>query len=179
VNLLVRAMAALVRDRGRRDLRCLIIGDGPALAPCQALAEELGVADHVRFTGYLLGEALLAHLCAIDVGVIPDPSNPFNDKLSMNKVFEYMALGIPFAQFDLPQAAREAGDAALIAKGPGPEALADALAALADDPEGRARMAARGAERAAREFTWESQVPALLEAYDVALGPAPAVSRSR
>jgi glycosyltransferase involved in cell wall biosynthesis len=179
VDLLVRAMAALVRDRGRRDLRCLIIGDGPALAPCQALAEELGVADHVRFTGYLSGETLLAHLCAIDVGVIPDPSNPFNDKLSMNKVFEYMALGIPFAQFDLPQAAREAGDAALIAKGPGPEALADALAALADDPEGRARMAARGAERAAREFTWESQVPALLEAYDVALGPAPAVSRSR
>lgn len=179
VDLLVQAMAILVCDLGRRDLRCLIVGDGPALAPAQTLARRLGVEEHIRFTGYLSGDALLTHLSAMDVGVIPDPSNPFNDKLSMNKVFEYMALGIPFVQFDLPQAAREAGDAALVAKGAGPGALADALARLADDPEARARMAARGAERAAREFTWESQVPALLEAYALALQTGPAMSRSR
>ena len=53
------------------------------------------------FTGYLSGPSLMAHLSAIDVGVIPDPPNEFNDKLSMNKVFEYMMLGLPFVQFNL------------------------------------------------------------------------------
>lgn len=170
VDVLVEAMAALAA-RGRDDLECLVIGDGPALAGCRRLARTLGVADRVRFAGYLSGEPLLAHLCAIDIGVIPDPSNPFNDKLSMNKVFEYMALGVPFAMFDLPQARREAGAAALVAQGPGPEALADALEALADDPAARARMAAEGRERAARDFDWKTQEPALLAAYETALGP--------
>ncbi|SEA63790.1 glycosyltransferase family 4 protein [Rubrimonas cliftonensis] len=169
VDLLVRAMADLVGPRGRDDVDCVIIGDGPALAGCQALAAELGVAERVRFAGYLGGEALLAHLSAVDVGVIPDPSNAFNDKLSMNKVFEYMALGLPFVQFNLRQAASEAGEAALVASGSRPEDLAAAIETLLDDPERRGRMSAYGAARAAREFTWESQEPALLEAYALAL----------
>jgi glycosyltransferase involved in cell wall biosynthesis len=127
----------------------------------------------VAFTGYLSGDTLLGALSAVDVGVIPDPSNPFNDKLSMNKVFEYMALGLPFAMFDLPQARSEAGEAAAVAAGPGHEALADTLAALADDPDRRAVMRAAGLARAARDFTWESQEPALLDAYRLALGGAP------
>lgn len=169
LELLVRAMALLRGPMSRRDLRCLIVGDGPALAACSALAEELGVADGVVFAGYLSGETLLAHLSAMDIGVIPDPSNAFNDKLSMNKVFEYMALGLPFVMFDLTQARREAGDAAVIAGGSTPEALAETIAALADDHERRATMAERGRARAAREFTWESQEGPLLEAYDLAL----------
>ncbi len=171
VDLLERAVAALAA-RGRDDVRALIIGDGPALEGCRALAEELGVAERTRFTGYLSGDPLLAHLSAVDVGVIPDPSNPFNDKLSMNKVFEYMALGLPFAMYDLPQARREAGDAALVVETPGGEALADRIAARIDAPERRARMREAGLARALRDFTWESQEPALLEAYAIALGAA-------
>ena len=167
-ELLVGAMAELVLARGRRDLRCVIIGDGPALAGCRAMAERLGLDDHVRFAGYLSGERLLAHLSAVDIGVIPDPSNPFNDKLSMNKVFEYMALGLPFVQYDLAQARREAGEAALIVEGDGPVALADGIVALADDRERRARMSAYGLRHARKTFTWESQTSALLDAYDCA-----------
>lgn len=176
VDLLVRAVAHMRHEMGRRDMRCVIIGNGPAVAGCEALARELGVADDIVFTGYLGGEALLAHLSAIDIGVIPDPSNPFNDKLSMNKVFEYMALGIPFAMYDLAQASREAGDAALVVNargGPAHAALAAGLAALMDDPERCARMRTVGLERSAREFTWSTQETALLEAYDMALGSIP------
>lgn len=173
VDILVRAMAALKR-RGRTDLRALVIGDGPAVQGCRDLAVREDVADRVAFAGYLSGDALLGALSAVDIGVIPDPSNPFNDKLSMNKVFEYMALGLPFAMFDLPQARAEAGEAAVVAAAPGPEALADALVALADDPQRRAVMRAAGLARAAREFTWESQESALLDAYRVALGGAAA-----
>jgi glycosyltransferase involved in cell wall biosynthesis len=169
VDILLRAMAALA-GRGRTDLRLMIVGDGSALPACRALADTLGVGDRVLFTGFLSGEALMAHLSAIDIGVIPDPCNAFNDKLSMNKVFEYMALGLPFVQFPLTQAMREAGDCALVVEDEGPEGLAVGILALADDPDRRAAMGAAGRARAMREFDWITQVPALLEAYALAVG---------
>jgi glycosyltransferase involved in cell wall biosynthesis len=87
----------------------------------------------------------------------------------MNKVFEYMALGLPFAMYDLKQAASEAGEAALIVPGSGAEALAAGIAELADSPDRRRRMAEHGRAHASATFTWESQEPALLSAYETAL----------
>ncbi len=37
----------------------------------------------------------------------PIPKNGYNDKISMNKVFEYMTLGIPFVGFDLVEGAQD------------------------------------------------------------------------
>lgn len=179
LDILVAMMAILVHERGRRDLRCVVIGDGPALAPSRQMARDLGVDDRISFTGFLSGEELMAHLSAVDIGVIPDPSNVFNDKLSMNKVFEYMSLGIPFVQFDLPQAVREAGDASVVARGHTPADLADAVLTLADDPERRRQIGARAAARAALEFTWRTQEPKLLEVYAVALAKAQKLSTAR
>ena len=49
--------------------------------------------EHITFTGYLRGDDLLAALSTFDIGIIPDPVNEYNDKISMNKVFEYSAFG--------------------------------------------------------------------------------------
>jgi hypothetical protein len=75
------------------------------------LASLLGVEDFIRFTGYLSGERLLAHISAFDIGVIPDPFNEANDVMSMNKVFEYCALGIPTACYPLRETKRLLGEA--------------------------------------------------------------------
>src|SRR3546814_7776542 len=47
---------------------------------------------------------------SFDVGVIPDPMNSFNDKISMNKVFEYSALGVPSVSYPLTETKRLLGD---------------------------------------------------------------------
>ena len=44
-----------------------------------------------------------------DIGIIPDPKNDFNDKISMNKVFEYSALGVPSVAYDLAETRRLLG----------------------------------------------------------------------
>jgi glycosyltransferase involved in cell wall biosynthesis len=165
VDLLVRAMAEIVHGRGRDDLGCVIVGDGPELPALRALAAELEVERHVSFTGYLSGDRLLATLSALDIGVIPDPADDFNGKLSMNKVFEYMMLGLPFVMFDLAQARSEAREAALVVEDDTPERLADGILALADDPERRARMGAWGRAAAEREFLWSKETESLLRAY--------------
>lgn len=177
VDLLVRAMAHIVHERGRRDVGCTIIGNGPELANLQALARALNVADSIEFTGYLTGQPLLAHLSTIDVGVIPDPPNVYNDKISMNKVFEYMSLGIPFVQFEVAEGRAAAGQAALIANRADGAALGDAILTLADDPQRRAEMSAYGSARARKEFRWDEARTALLAAYESALAGSKPIRR--
>jgi glycosyltransferase involved in cell wall biosynthesis len=147
----------------------VIIGDGPEFERVKALASELGVADGIVFTGFLSGEPLLQKLSAVDVGVIPDPPNPSNDKMSMNKVFEYMAMGIPFVHFDLAQCKSESAGGGIVVETDSGEALGEAILALLANPSLRQAMSAEGAARAAREFRWESQAAALLAAYDLVL----------
>lgn len=166
VATLVHAMDEVVNRRGRRDIHAVLIGDGPEYARVKALADELGLGGALRFTGYLKGPALMSHLSAIDIGVIPDPPNGCNEKLSMNKVFEYMMLGIPFVQFDLGQARREAGEAALVAGAHSPIALADGIITLADNPDRRRQMAKAARSIARREFRWPVEAARYLAAID-------------
>ena len=166
VETLIRAMDHITYARGRTDIRAVLIGDGPEYERLGALAETLRLGDVVRFTGYLTGASLMSHLSALDIGVIPDPPNGCNEKLSMNKVFEYMMLGIPFVQFDLQQARREAGGAALIASGHSASALADSIIALADDKARREQMGRTARQIAAREFVWTTEAARYLAAYE-------------
>ena len=165
VDILIRAMAYIVKELKRTDIGCMIIGSGSELENLRALASDLGVNGNVTFTGYLSGGALLTHLCSLDIGVIPDPPSACNDKLSMNKVFEYMALGLPFVQFDLAQSRLEAGDAGFVAKEPTPEAMAEAIISLLTNETLRHKMSKIGKERANREFRWETEKQTLVEHY--------------
>ena len=169
VDLLIRAIADLVHVKGRRDTQCVIVGSGTELPALQALARELGVEEYVTFTGFLSGPSLLAALSTFDVGVIPDPKNCYNDKIAMNKVFEYMALGIPFVQFDLIEGRKIAGDAALYAADNSPEDLARNLAALIDDAGLREELAEAGQARARALLRWDTERAQLLAAYETAL----------
>lgn len=169
VDNLIRAVAALRKQSGVPKFTCKIVGDGPELPALKALAESLGVGDVCRFTGFLSGEPFLAALSSFDIGVIPDPFDVYNDKISMNKVFEYSALGIPVVAFELGETQRLLGDAARYAPDHTHEGLASALGALLRDESLRRNYAERALERARTRFHWPDQVEQLLAAYDRAL----------
>ncbi|MEO1749676.1 MAG: glycosyltransferase family 4 protein, partial [Pseudomonadota bacterium] len=169
VDLLVDAMDHLVNGQGRTDIQCAIVGSGTELEALKAQVADLGLNDFVTFTGFLSGDELLAALSAFDAGIIPDPKNSYNDKISMNKLFEYMSLGIPFVQFDLIEGRRTAGDAALYAADNCPHALASEAARLLDAPELHAQLSAAGKARAASMLNWKHEAAQLVAAYDTAL----------
>ena len=174
VDLLVDAIEDLVVAKGRRDVQCAIVGSGTELARLQVMAEEKGLADFITFTGFLSGDELMRTLSTFDVGVIPDPKNTYNDKISMNKVFEYMSLGIPFVGFDLIEGRKMAGDAALYALNNDPKELADRLERLVDNTKLRDALAYEGRLRAKSLLRWDEECGRLLQAFDVALaGTAP------
>jgi len=168
VDYAVRALAELSRMRAG-DWRAVFIGDGDARAACERLAAELGLDDVVEFTGRVSDEVLLDHLSTADVGLAPDPRNPLNDVSTMNKILEYMACGRPIVAFDLLEARRSAGEAALYAT-PNDEAeMARCINELLDDPDECRRRGGIGRERVEGELSWERSEQALLAAYEYAL----------
>lgn len=166
VDLLVRAMESIVNDHRRTDVRAVIIGDGPSKAGLEKLARDAGVSDYTDFTGFQTGDALLDLLGQVDIGVSPDPYNAVNDKCTMNKILEYMALSIPVALFDLNEGRVSAGDAALYAgRNNDPAELAEAILALADDEQLRRDMGAKGRSRMEESLEWRHQIPKLVGLY--------------
>ena len=176
VDLLIDAMHEIVNVQGRRDVQCAIVGDGTEFSNLKARSREHGLDDFITFTGFRSGRSLLAALSAFDIGAIPDPKNTYNDKISMNKHFEYMSLGIPFVQFDLIEGRHIAGDASLYAKDNCPKDLARNLLRLADDQDLRQSLTETGQQRAANLLDWQAEARSLLAAYETALSPSEAAA---
>jgi len=172
VDLLIQAMSELVQVQGRRDVQCAIVGSGTELEKLQAMSRDLGLDDYITFTGFLSGKPLLDAFSTFDIGAIPDPKNSYNDKISMNKLFEYMSMGIPFVQFDLIEGRKIAGTAAAYAADNCPRDMAAQFAALLDDAGRRAQLAEAGKKLAASLLNWDNERAQLLAAYDMAFAAA-------
>ena len=171
VDLLVDAMDELVNGQGRRDVQCAIVGSGTELPGLERRVAAKGLKDYVTFTGFLSGQPLLAAFSTFDIGAIPDPKNTYNDKISMNKVFEYMCLGIPFVSFDLIEGKKASGTAALYAGNNDPKALAAQMLRLVDDIDLRGALGEEGQIRAKALLKWENERARLLAAYQTVLAP--------
>ncbi len=169
VDLLISAMADLVHKQKRKDVQCVIVGSGTELEALRAQRDSLRLQDYITFTGFQSGASLLSSLSTFDIGIIPDPKNVYNDKISMNKVFEYMSLGIPFVQFDLMEGRKIGGDAALYADNNDPRSLSAKMTELFDSATLRAELAQIGKDRADRLLCWDTERSRLLTCYDRAL----------
>ena len=165
IDYLLRAVRHIVVEQKRTDIHFGIVGGGTALAQMKALAARLGIARFVTFTGRVPDDELLAMLNTADVCVNPDVANDMNDKSTMNKIMEYMALGKPIVQFDLAEGRRSARAASLYAAKNDAEDLAAKIVELLADPGKRARMGAFGRSRVEQELEWRHQAPNLLLAY--------------
>jgi glycosyltransferase involved in cell wall biosynthesis len=164
---LLRAVRRIVYELKRTDIQFCVAGSGPELDRLKAQAKELDVADYVTFTGRVSDEELLKLLNTADVCVNPDECNEMNDKSTMNKVMEYMALAKPIVQFDLTEGRYSAGDASLYARPNDARDFADKILELLADPEKRARMGEFGRRRVLGELAWPHEAPKLLKAYQV------------
>ena len=166
IDLLLCAVRAVVDMHGRHDIHFGLVGGGTSLDEMKALARKLDIEDYVTFTGRVPDAELLAMLNTADVCVNPDIANEMNDKSTMNKIMEYMALGKPIVQFDLTEGRFSAQAASLYATRNDPDDLAAKIIELVDDPERCAQMGAYGRRRVENELEWRYEVPKLLSAYE-------------
>lgn len=169
LDLLLQAVAYMRRELQREDVQFVIVGGGTELAALRELARQLSLADCVEFTGRIPEADLWEIMSTADVCVNPDRANEMNDKSTMNKILEYMALGKPIVQFDLTEGRFSAGDASAYARPNDTVDFASKLCELLDDPERRSRMGALGRSRIEAGLAWHHQIPRLLEAYETAM----------
>ena len=169
LDLLLQAVAYMRQDLKRDDVHFVIVGDGTELAALRERARLLSLNDCVEFTGRIPDADLWEIMSTADVCVNPDRANEMNDKSTMNKILEYMALGKPIVQFDLTEGRFSAGDASAYARPNDTVDFASKLCELLDDPERRSRMGALGRSRIEAGLAWHHQIPALLQAYETAM----------
>jgi glycosyltransferase involved in cell wall biosynthesis len=178
---LLDAAEHVVRRRGRRDVLFTIIGPGDERPRLEADVRRRGLGEHIEFTGPLTDPELLrAYIATADVCLSVDERNDMNDKSTMMKVLEYMAMGRPVVQFPLTEMQRLCGDATLYARNADPADLGNQVVALLDDPERREELGAHGRQRLLSEgLMWDQQAPALVETVERAITVARARRRKR
>ncbi len=171
LDLLLDSIAHVILARGRNDIQFVVIGAGPELEAIRALSRERGLDPYLTFTGRVDDATLFAALSTADVCVNPDRPNAMNDKSTMNKIMEYMALGKPIVQYDLTEGRFSAQDASVYASNTDTADFGDRIVGLLDDPARRAAMGDSGRARIRDVLAWPHEAPKLLAAYAAALAP--------
>ncbi len=171
LDLLLDSVEHLVKVRNRDDIQFVICGGGSELEAIKAETVARSLGDYVTYTGRCSDETLFSALSTADICVNPDRPTAMNDKSTMNKIMEYMALGKPIVQYDLREDRFSARDSSLYAKCTEPADFGDKIVELLDDPERRAAMGAIGRERVRTELAWSHEAPKLLAAYGSLFAP--------
>ncbi len=143
-----------------------IIGGGPHLEALKKQASEMGLDDCIEFTGRVSDKQMLEYLNTADVCVNSDKFNSMNDKSTMNKILEYMALAKPIVQFDLAEGRYSAQGASLYANNNDGIDMAKKIIELLNDPYKRKKMGEYGYNRVVNELSWEHTSKALLDGYE-------------
>lgn len=156
---LVRAVA------GVRDLRLLLIGDGPERARVEAEIRSAGISDRVELAGFRTDpEALLR---ASDFAVLPSAA-----EACPMAMLQAMACGLPIVASragGIPEIVRDGVDGILVRTGDD-DALRRALERLAGDPQLRGLLGGNARRRVLDRFTVEHCTRELLAVYEEVAG---------
>lgn len=163
---LLAGVSLLVNKMNRKDVQFVLVGGGTELERLKSTATEMKIDDYVTFTGRVSDEVLMEALSTADVCVNPDIVNEMNDKSTMNKIMEYMALGKPIVQYEMTEGRFSAREASLYAAPNDPESLMANIVKLIEDPELCRKMGDFGRNRVEKELQWQHEIPKLLAAYE-------------
>ncbi|HAL61346.1 MAG TPA: glycosyltransferase family 1 protein [Chloroflexi bacterium] len=125
------------------------------------MAQELGVADHVTFTGRIDYQEAPRYLALGDVAVSPKLARTESN----GKLYNYMACGLPTVAFDNPVNREILGQRGVYARLGDPTSLAKALLKTLNDEAWAKELGARLRERAVEQFSWDNTARKLMECY--------------
>jgi phosphatidyl-myo-inositol dimannoside synthase len=152
------------RQRTGQDVVLLLVGRNLEADSLSRLAGELGVTEHVRFTGPLPERELHLAYAASDVFALPSRYESFGFVF-----LEAMAHGVPVIGVrtgGVPEVIRD-GETGFILESPDDErGLTDCLVRLLEDRALRMVFGARGLAWVNKQFTWPAAVTAVKSIVD-------------
>jgi glycosyltransferase involved in cell wall biosynthesis len=142
-----------------------VVGSGNCMDKLAAIAAAEGVAEHVRFHGWvehsLVDEFLVG---SVNVGVVPHPPNDHVNTTIPNKIFDYMSIGLPVLTSEAIPLRRivrteKCGLSFLLGN---VESALSCLRKMAD-PAYRAQAGHNGIDAIHRRYNWNIDFPRALE----------------
>ena len=160
---------AVRRMRHREQIILRIVGDGSERAALQALAVERGVQDRVRFDGFVSSEELTRAFADCDIFVLPAARDAKGDVEGLGVVLlEALTYGKPVVGSNTGGITDIVlhGRTGLLVPPGDPQALADALDRLIDDPDHARELGEQGRQHVDDHFSWPVIVQQWREVYD-------------
>lgn len=152
-------LRAFKRVRAQRDVRLVILGEGPKRAALELLAEELKIDDFVDMPGFV--DNPYKYMASTDVFALSSLSEGFG-----NVIVEAMACGATVVSTDCPHGPGEIlenGKYGLLVPVGNPDSLASGLDWALDNPLPESILEAR-----ARDFTLKRSVDMYIDILDEA-----------
>jgi glycosyltransferase involved in cell wall biosynthesis len=158
-----KGVGVLIRAARKVDAEFVLCGDGRELAAMRTLARKLGVAERIRFSGWLSAADLAGELADASVVVVPSVwPEPFG--LVGIEAFATGRPAIASATGGIGDWLQDGVSGLMVPPGD-PGALARALQQLLSDTNLQSRMGQAGKEFVAERFSPQRHVAALLEGY--------------
>ncbi len=129
--------------------------------------DRRGLINQVHMTPNLLPHELMTILNRGTIGLAPNLRAPKQVRALPTKLFEYMAASLPIISSDLPYPSQLFADErfGLLAQPEDSESFVRAIIRLVDDRRLSRQMGEAGRAAFEAAFSWESQIPALLNYY--------------
>lgn len=147
------------------DVILVLVGGYTAdIAFYKARAEELSLADRVRFIGRVSHAEVPLYLAACDVLIAPFPENEhYSFYMSPMKIFEYMGSHRPIVTTNLPSLREILSDKEAVFVPPGDaEGLAGGIQEVLDNPASGVALA-EAAFQLVGAYSWEARAKKILE----------------
>ena len=122
----------------------------------QALVpQKLGLGDHVRFFDPLPLSQIAEVMSGADLGIVPKRANSFGNEAYSTKIMEFMSLGVPMVVSETKIDRYYFDDSVVrFFESGNPEALANAILEVLQNPDLRQRLITNASAYAARN-SWE------------------------
>jgi glycosyltransferase involved in cell wall biosynthesis len=164
-----RGLSQLVRafEFLEDDIVLVLMGDGTLKQELSVLVRQLGLETRVWFHPLVLPDVLLAYTASADLGVVIYENICRNNYLcSPNKLFEYLAAGIPIAMCDFPVLRRllQKYEVGRTFDPSSPKSIASAIRFCLADPARYERMRVN-TQQAMLQYNWENEAAKLLDVY--------------
>lgn len=162
---LIRAFARVRAQKGKEDLRLVLLGDDVSrYNSLRRTVEAVGLRQDVRFFGFVPHRTLAALYRMASLFAFPSLYEGFG-----LPPLEAMACGTPVVTSRISSLPEVVGDGALLVDPYSEEAIAQGMQRVLDEPELRRGLVERGLLRAAA-FSWERSVRAIHDGYLKVLG---------
>lgn len=159
---LIRAIPIV--QRRYPQIKTLIVGDGPLRSALETLAADLGIADIVRFCGWIPYDQIPNYMAQIDIFVMP---SVYESETFGVAAIEAQAMGIPVVATSvggIPEAVAD-GVTGILVPPRDPEAIAQAILQLIEHRDLRESMSREGPRFVARHYDWEKNAALVEDLY--------------